>query len=522
MPHFAVIALLTAAGLSLSLLCWDRPGFLLVNSDTLAAAEFIWDLSHRSGAWTTFQQPHNPEFVPGDLFFGVVQGVTANWRLGMAGWVLLTVLWLLAVVRAIATDIALTSRPQVTLSVLLLIIAVLAAGAVGAPRSIDHADASDLFRAVARWPWFIVLPPVSHGGTLLLALTTALVMHRSAAQPTALNHVYLFLLSLAAQFSDQLSLVFFLAPATAAMLGCVLGGTIIRPRAIRLIFCIWVGAALGGLGSLLFDRRFLAFPNLFSALASGQLFFAELNEASGIIGSVIILMLALGAELWRRGLGMWLGSFWPVFATASAAGSLMVTILFYRDAGAFRYALPLIWWPVIYLAGLLAIPLGRCMPTAWAMTAVVISGPAMVWLTPGIHVPALFTWSTPLATCLRQEGLQTGLAGYWIARQTNAATDWELQVQPIDQGGGALLWGNDWMWFTHDIHDDRRRPAYQFIVMDELPITAIVNVYGRPDRVAVCGGSTIWIYNDPAWMFNRLKHASGTMGPVFAAAPDLP
>ncbi len=46
-----------------SLLVCDRPD-ALISSDTLFPAEFVWDLLHRTGAWSGFQQPRVRALFP--------------------------------------------------------------------------------------------------------------------------------------------------------------------------------------------------------------------------------------------------------------------------------------------------------------------------------------------------------------------------------------------------------------------------------------------------------------------------
>ena len=207
---------------------------------------------------------------------------------------------------------------------------------------------------------------------------------------------------------------------------------------------------------------------------------------------------------------------------ASAAGSLAFTIVFYEDAWSFRYAAPLLWWAVITVAAWLAPLVRRHVRTAGIGVAFTIAAASAIVLAPGLHVPRLLDWKTSLSACLRQEGLHTGLADYWIARRTSMSADWALQIQPLDSYGAARVWGNDWAWFTHDLHDSSRRPDYQFIVLDRLPAARIEAVYGQPDRVVHCDNKTIWVFNDPDRLFSGLRAASPFMAEVFGAAPPRP
>ncbi len=123
-------------------------------------------------------------------------------------------------------------------------------------------------------------------------------------------------------------------------------------------------------------------------------------------------------------------------------------------------------------------------------------------------------------------GLHDGLAGYWYARKTSAAADWQLQVEPIRYYGAGYVWGNDSRWFIHAIRDDiqarARRPDYRFIILDGLPDDRIIAAYGAPDRKMLCGPSRVWIYDEPGRLYRALVRASPSMADTFAAAPAGP
>jgi hypothetical protein len=166
---------------------------------------------------------------------------------------------------------------------------------------------------------------------------------------------------------------------------------------------------------------------------------------------------------------------------------------------------------------------------SWVSAAVIATCLTLVWLegtssaaglsARGPHIPRLLAWNTPLAACLKQTGMQGGLADYWLARETSAASDWQVQVDPIDSIGEARVWGANRSWFTHDIHDASRRPSYRFIVLDRLRVDRIALVYGQPDRVMVCGSSTVWLYDDADRVYRSLERASPFLADLFAAAP---
>jgi hypothetical protein len=150
----------------------------------------------------------------------------------------------------------------------------------------------------------------------------------------------------------------------------------------------------------------------------------------------------------------------------------------------------------------------------------IIAGLALWDLAQGLHAPKLFVWESPVASCLQKSGLRAGLADYWGARTISAASNWEVQVEQITKAGAAYVWGNDMLWFNHDIHDGSRRPAYRFIVVDDLSPDQIALVYGRPDNVMICGPATVWLYNDPDQLYQNLARVSPFLAELKALPAD--
>ncbi len=496
--------LVLVPALLLSMLYWDRPETLLT-SDTLTSAELIWDLLHHAGAWSTFQHPHSPEFVPADVVFGIIQAATGGWRIAMAAWVFVMLAWMIAVGSAIAGDNARISATAAAPAFLSLMVPIMTAAA--------------FYPAGAFFPWFLLLLPGQHGGTLLLALTGGLVARQAVKTGSQSSLFGLAAIAFAAQASDQLCLFSLLAPATAASLGSLIAGTISRPAAGRLIAAVWCGAATGGLITAPIERQFMPPPTLSYLATHARHFLADIGQYPLVIAACLCVCLILIFELWRRGPRATIGGFWPIFGGTTVLGGLAFTIMFYEDAWSFRYALPALWWTLIFATSGLSNLNAWHRKQTWTTAGATIGGLAILILAQGLHLPGLFTWTSPLSTCLRGEGLQSGLADYWIARKTSMGSDWAAQIQPIDAYGAARVWGNDWQWFTHDIHDQQRRPAYRFIVMDNLPVDRITAAYGPPDRTMSCGTSAVWIYNDSTKVFDNLARASSFMADIFAAAP---
>jgi len=116
--------------------------------------------------------------------------------------------------------------------------------------------------------------------------------------------------------------------------------------------------------------------------------------------------------------------------------------------------------------------------------------------------PALLGWRSPVARCIadartpRGEPLHSGLATYWLARQTEAADDWRRQIAPITETGQRRIWGNDISLFTRDAHLAGQPARFDFIVIDpSVAQEAMIRTYGAPVRRTACGGAQLWIYD---------------------------
>ncbi len=496
----------------------DRPDFL-ISSDWLLGAEFVWDVLHHGYAWSGFQQSRVPSFFPDFLIFGVVQAATESWRAALAIWVFVVIGWLVAVGSWITASIARSGRETATFSFLLLLMTVLIAAWLGFLRFVPVVD-GDLSLS----PYLFILMPIYHSGPFLVSLTTAAVAGRAAEQAATsegavFDTISVALLSWAATVSDQLSLVSLLVPLTVALVAGLSVGAVARLTAMRLLLAAWGGGAAGWACTQMLDRLPLPWPSRYEMEWAVLRFPTNLGHHASMLIVVGGLALALASDAWQRGPRGWLASYWSVFATASALGSLAVTILLYVDAWSYRYALPFLWWTVILVAAALA-RLSQQRPMLLRLpVATIIAGLALAYLATGLHVPRLFHWNWPLASCLQNAGLRAGLADYWSARKTSAASDWQLQVEQITSTGAAFLWANDRFWFTHDIHDKSRRPTYRFIAMDRLPERQITAVYGPPDHVMMCGSTAVWIYDNSNRLYHDLELASPSLADIFASAP---
>lgn len=181
---------------------------------------------------------------------------------------------------------------------------------------------------------------------------------------------------------------------------------------------------------------------------------------------------------------------------AASVMSLGLTALLFTDAGGYRYALPLFWWPMALGIGIVR-RLSQAKVTAAVATVATLTTAALP-----LSTSVLPGWRTPLEQCLsdnrREWNLKAGLATYWHSRITMVSSDWTLQVDQIDETGQAYLWGNNVAAYAHDMHSPQRPPEYNFIVADKTTSAFDLEVnFGPADRVETCGDAEIWIYNAP-------------------------
>jgi hypothetical protein len=176
----------------------------------------------------------------------------------------------------------------------------------------------------------------------------------------------------------------------------------------------------------------------------------------------LLAMALLRMSIIRQAIGLRLDldrqeafSFWWHIAATAVLADFALDALIHTDS--FRYLGAVIWWPIIVIVWALAGVLGRLGIPVSAVTVGGLSlslGSAYAWN--GLHQPVILTGQQPLATCVLQAGaaagLRAGLANYWLARVTAAASGWRLQIDPITSSGSAHYWANDRYSYINDSH----------------------------------------------------------------------
>jgi hypothetical protein len=102
------------------------------------------------------------------------------------------------------------------------------------------------------------------------------------------------------------------------------------------------------------------------------------------------------------------------------------------------------------------------------------------------------------------------------------ASSWSLQVNQATSGGAPLVWGNDAYWFVKSFEDPRRKPTYNFIIMERMDAQAITRRFGSPDQVHTCPGDRqVWVYDDGEELTSRfLAPLAGPPGSYQTSCSD--
>jgi hypothetical protein len=539
------------ATLLFCLLAYDRVSFLddALTSDLLLPASLFWDVAHRAGAWSQFELPRIPSFLPDLAVYGAVQLTTGSWRLAHFAYGLFALSALVLCGGWIAARIARCAVMQGGQAVAALSLGVLAVELLLSGRT----EAGVHF-------WLLL--PVSHGGCFILSLATFCVAWSFLTAPSFRLLPLLAGLQFAGILSDKLFLLFFHIPFFLASALMVWRRELTWRR-----FALTVAVSvLAIIASQAADRLVVREPDLVGAILTWRdtprHVLNMLKSPFSPLGREAPLALLAGFVLPIGGLLLARPSvfrraegaadpavFWWCVALSSVAATLAANGPIYWHLENYRYMEPVLWWPLLWCAAAVVRLAG---PRPAAGLLVLLCGLfAVSELREGVHAPKIFTWRDPVTACLLEEqeksGLKAGVADYWFARYLAAMSDWRLQIEQVNGTGGFYYWGSDPYWYLHDWHSPDRPPAYDFLVMTPPPDAAALDliehtvgsdgremwlqeardfglnraavetVYGPPERIVDCPGATgltrhrgektaVWIY--PAGLKTDFAHSS--------------
>ncbi|HXP74402.1 MAG TPA: hypothetical protein VN823_09660 [Stellaceae bacterium] len=524
------VALVAAASLIGGLVIFESASFLgfAINGDTLHLALAVWDYSAHDYAREGFSISRVPSLVPDIAVYGMVQLATGSWRLASLAFGVLSLIGLATAAGYIVREIAGGAWRTATQAFLLLTLLILML---------------ELPVTAASEHMHIFLPN-NHGGPFILALAALCVVWVWLQRPTNGKLLLLLALVTAGVLSDLLFVISCVGPTIVALAYSLVRRKIAPRRAVPIVACLALGTLAGRVlgGFLVHDggvsidwatvpvhaRAFLA--------SAGELAAAAPLTALVAYGLPLALFLC-SPLLFRapatRPRALDAVEYWWVLSASSVLATLLATPLVYEGTWHYRYMMPLLWWPIVWTSALVVRALGAARSPA---IPVGLTGVAAVlgfaYVSPGLRTPALLALHHPLEACLlegqRTLGLKAGLGDYWHARYVEASSDWRLQIDQVEPDGSGMWWSNDRFWYTHDVHDGARPPGepmasprppeYNYIIMADLDERAIKSHYGAPDRTLDCGGSAIWVYDDPAAVRRALVRTSPPLYATFLEA----
>jgi hypothetical protein len=124
--------------------------------------------------------------------------------------------------------------------------------------------------------------------------------------------------------------------------------------------------------------------------------------------------------------------------------------------------------------------------------------------------------------CTSRLGLKSGLANYWLARQITVALDWRTQIDQTEPSAPSpFFWGNSLEWFYLTV--ETGAPVERnFIIINDLDLSNVERIYGKPDRESVCGSYRLWLYDDGRRFQARLADFLAKTGIAGRALQYLP
>jgi hypothetical protein len=530
-PWHSVVTILTP--ILFCLLAYDNLRFVerLFSADSLVLAAFVWESWHFSDVWSWFQLPRVPSLFPDLAVYWVIQSIFDSWRAAHFAYGLFSLLALTWLAGAIIGRCVGCGIWRGINAFLLIIIPVLS---------------FELTQNVhGEFPLHnFLFMPAFHSGQFVLSLGASVLLWHSIERPDRVGLLILIgLLGIAGAISDKMFLLEFHTPALATVFVLCLAGAAGWRQVIEMVALSVTGVAAVLLGDRFLvlqplpNRQWRAMPGNvtrflhgpFTELAVLTPWTAVLCYATPFVLACVVLVLPFrrsqaNVQGWARNVV----AFWWLMALTSIVLTSGATALVYNSWTEYRYAQPLLWWPLIFTGAGLASLLARWRVQIGAASVGIMSCiMAGMWLTEGVHSPGILDWRYPLSTCLidlkKTEGLNAGLSEFWFGTFLMGLSDWRMQTEPISPLGAAVYWGNDPRWFTHDIHDPGRVPEYNFIIMTHavepqseteavsltsltgygvasyigLPEDHIRDSFGPPDKVLHC--PSLWAHASALW-----------------------
>jgi hypothetical protein len=472
---------------------------VFVTSDTLLPAHMAWDLHHHAYAWANFQWPRVPS-LPDLLFFGAMELFGINWRISLAIYTCLMAIILTVLTALVANRIRQASFHSTLFWTSSAFNVALLISAIGLQSSGPAGEA-----------WYVALIPivcVTHGNALLLSLA-AYWQAFDAIQGDQKRAAATWTICAVGTFSDGLFYIYFLIPMLSVVgfafirshFGSCAGPSgvlalkpgIARDVLLRTIIACGVGTVAQG---FLFRQGFSGMKLRGIAMNVADM----ANDIVSIPWITVSFVLLIVASIMTVRRIFQMGWRLDERSAVSLCGLLPSLLglallgMLYVDPMSYRYALPFLWWPVIFAIGFL--PQTSLMKAQ--LVAILLIAIAILCLP--LSAPKLLRWKSPIDQCIQENvralQLEAGLATFWWSRSLMASRDWTIQVDQITGDGTIYVWGNNREAYRRDIRDSAAPAPYNFILIDPTIATqSILAKFGSPNRVASCHDLSIWKYD---------------------------
>jgi hypothetical protein len=543
-----------AAPVMFIFLAYDQRRFVehLLSSDTLLPAAFAYDATHFSDVLKWFQLPRVQSLFPDLALYFINEAITGNWRIAQFLYALLSFLVISSLSGLLISQMALVSFLVGALAFQIVAITILL---------IELSQTQP-----EAWLHFFLFQPVNHGGQFIVALCAIALTWNwmQQRQLFSISPLVVTLLSVAGALSDKLFFFEFLGPIFLAHL------VLARRRQISWRTVLFSGSLSAiSLGASLLGDYVLphqAYPQLDWPSVPGHVWlfisgpFSEfwakapvstlLCYGLPLLVACITIAMSIFSEKadhhTTRPTAMLFYALAAVFSVCLTAGG---TVFLYTRYWDYRYTQASCWWPLIFSAVGVARYLGNNSTRRNVIAAVIIfitCAQASVYFLSGLHSPRMLVWRDPLALCLQElkssAGLHAGLTEFWLGAYLTAMSNWDLQLEPISPGGAAVYWGNDARWFFQDIHDRRRSPVFDFILVSQpvrpsdpsevengpgrtglgvtsyfgLPPDRISFLYGKPDKILYCPAfskhhTEFWLAPAQVWIYQNKEKLLKTL-----------
>ncbi|MBV0889923.1 hypothetical protein KTQ54_15530 [Komagataeibacter oboediens] len=475
---------------------------MIINSDSLVLPRMGWEMWHVPHAWQHFQWPRVPSLFPDMLWFFLAERVGLDWRTALDGFFLLSLCLMTVCMASVIWRMGnLFWLQSLFLSSVTLTayVACVSAG-VYVKGFRDMSGLLELFL------------PAYHGSSFMLSLLAATMANMEYDRGSRIANFYLAAcLCLVATFSDPLFVTTFAVPfALSTRVFALVHRKDTTPvwnalkEGIAGPVFLLAACTVGFMGQeLLYKQNLGGMFKHFPLVALPEIIYSACFSMRAfcclaLFALSIIPFIRICAKISKHEIEPYKELLFYQGYMASVIALCILSIT-YVDISLYRYALPLIWWSIVFLVSCID-PVSVRKLSDYVM--VVLPCAVMYFVLTGKHENRLYGWHSPLETCLSQNhdrlGLQGGLTHYWLSRKVAASSNWTLQVEQVAGGNHIFIWGNNPDLYTHDVHGFDKMPVFNYFIDDGTEdLKALYSDMGPPAHVLHCPEADILVFDQP-------------------------